>query len=175
MNRRQFVGAAVAAGAVQAQDRKLKLGVIGCGWYGGVDMRAAYNAGGVEFIGLCDVDSKMLEDTAAAVEKQEGVKPRTFKHYKDLLAMQGLDGVIIATPPHWHALMAVAACEAGKDIYLQKPMTMYPAESLVVRAAVKKHQRVNSRLLRRCLLVEGMGALIKALDPVSLLIRTDLS
>ena len=51
--------------------------------------------------------------------------------------------MIIATPPHWHALMAIDACEAGKDIYLQKPMTLHLAESLAVRNAVKKHNRIS--------------------------------
>jgi hypothetical protein len=51
--------------------------------------------------------------------------------------------VIIASPPHWHALMAVQAVEAGKDIYLQKPMTLYPDETLAVRNAVNKHQRIS--------------------------------
>jgi len=56
-----------------------------------------------------------------------------------LLQRTDLDGVIIATPPHWHALQAIAACKAGKDIYLQKPMTLHLGESLAVRNAVKKH------------------------------------
>ena len=51
--------------------------------------------------------------------------------------------MIIATPPHWHCLIAIDACEAGKDIYLQKPMTLHLAESLAVRNAVRKHKRIS--------------------------------
>lgn len=68
---------------------------------------------------------------------------RGYLDYQELLDADDVDAVIIATPPHWHALMAIHAVEAGKDIYLQKPMTMYPDESLAVRNAVRRHQRVS--------------------------------
>ncbi|MBI5085906.1 MAG: Gfo/Idh/MocA family oxidoreductase [Acidobacteria bacterium] len=123
LNRRAFLGAAGASAALaMAQEKTLKLGVIGCGWYGGVDLKAAFTAGGVECMALCDVDSKMLDDLSAVVEKQQGSKPKGFKHYKDLLAEPGLDGVIIATPPHWHALPFIAACEKNLAIYEEKPL-----------------------------------------------------
>ena len=60
-----------------------------------------------------------------------------------MLQQPDLDAVIIATPPHWHCLLAIAACEAGKDIYLQKPMTLHLGESLAVRNAVKKHDIIS--------------------------------
>jgi predicted dehydrogenase len=128
INRRQFVIAAaapVAGAAVRrapALDRKLKLGVIGCGWYGMVDLNAAYRAGGVECAALCDVDSSHLEQCAAEVEKLQGSRPRTFKDYRECLSMPGLDGVIIATPPHWHALPFIEACRRGLAVYLEKPV-----------------------------------------------------
>src|SRR5512139_3933928 len=104
LTRRSFLSTSAAAGLSAVQEKKLRLGVIGCGWYGGVDARAAWKAGGVEVAGLCDADTRMLDETLAVCEKEQGLRPRTFKHYKDLLAMDGLDAVIIATPPHWHAL-----------------------------------------------------------------------
>jgi predicted dehydrogenase len=62
-----------------------------------------------------------------------------YSDFRELLLHKGLDAVIIATPAQWHALIAIAASEAGKDIYLQKPMTMHVGESLAVRNAVKRH------------------------------------
>ncbi len=138
MDRRQFMAAAGIASAAQAQQKKIRLGVIGCGWYGGVDMRAAYNAGGVEVTGVCDVDSKFLDEAAAAVEKQQGDKPRTFKHYKELLALDELDAVIIATPPHWHALPFIAACERKLAIYAEKPLSYDIREGRAMANAWKK-------------------------------------
>ena len=75
--------AAVLRGA--APDRPLKLGLIGCGWYGMVDVEAAWKVGGVEVVALCDVDSEHLSQSADKVEKRQGSRPRTFKHHADLL------------------------------------------------------------------------------------------
>ena len=72
-------------------DHKLKLGLIGCGWYGMVDVKAAFAVGGVEVIALCDVDSEHLAQSAAEVEKAQGTRPQTFKLYEDLLKVPGLD------------------------------------------------------------------------------------
>lgn len=138
IGRRQFIFSASVAGLSTAQERKLRLGIIGCGWYGGVDARAAWKAGGVEVIGLCDADSKMLDDTVAVCEKEQGSKPKTFKHYKDLLAMDGLDAVIIATPPHWHALPFIAACERKLAIYAEKPLAYDIREGRAMVNAWKK-------------------------------------
>jgi predicted dehydrogenase len=124
LNRRGFIGSGIAASAsgALAQPKPLKLGLIGCGWWGGVDSKAALAAGGVEFVAVCDVDTKNLEETVAALEKQQGSRPRTYRHYTDLLAAGGLDGVIIATPPQWHALPFIAACERKLPVYQEKPL-----------------------------------------------------
>ncbi len=136
--RRTFLSTSAAAGLAGAQEKKLRFGIIGCGWYGGVDARAAWKAGGVEVAGLCDVDSKMLEDTSAVCEKEQGSRPKTFKHYKDLLAMDGLDAVIIATPPHWHALPFIAACERKLAVYCEKPLAYDIREGRAMVNAWKK-------------------------------------
>lgn len=133
MNRREFIGTAAAAPLVidgvlrpslagNENQPKLKLGLIGCGWYGMVDVRAAFKIGGVEVVALCDVDEQHLADGATEVEKLQGSRPKTFKHYADLLQTPGLDGVIIATPPHWHALPFIAAVAKNLNIYCEKPL-----------------------------------------------------
>src|SRR5689334_15681888 len=100
LNRRTFLhGSALATAAASmlpsrglaaADDQKLKLGLIGCGWYGMVDVEAAFKVGGVEIVALCDVDSAHLEECAVKVEKLQGQRPRTFKQYEDLLQVDGL-------------------------------------------------------------------------------------
>src|SRR5947209_336080 len=125
--RRTFLTTTAAAAVTrmafgQAANRKLKFGLIGCGWYGGVDTDAAFEVGNVECIALCDVDSEHLSTAADGIEKKQGSRPKLFKHYQELLDTPGLDFVIIATQPHWHALPFIAACKKGLDIYCQKPV-----------------------------------------------------
>jgi predicted dehydrogenase len=147
MNRRKFIGAA-AAGTLAvdsllhrssaAEQAKLKLGLIGCGSYGITDVKAAFKAGGVEVVALCDVDSQHLANSATALEKMQGSRPKTFKLYEELLATSGLNAVIIATPPHWHALPFLAAVERNLDIYCEKPLAYDIREAQAMVAAAKK-------------------------------------
>src|ERR1039458_10267688 len=122
--------------------RKLKLGLIGCGWYGMVDVKAAFQVGGVEVIALCDVDSEHLSQSAAEVEKLQGKRPQGFKHYGDLLQMAGLEALIIATPPHWHALQLIAALERGLDVYCEKPLSYDIREGRAMANAVNRSGRI---------------------------------
>jgi predicted dehydrogenase len=140
--------AAVAATQVPAlmqgaePDRKLKLGLIGCGWYGMVDLKAALKCGGVEVLALCDVDSEHLNQSAAEVEKAQGKRPLTFKLYEELLHTPGLEAVIIATPPHWHALQLLASLERGLDVYCEKPLSYDIREGRAMVDAVAKSGRI---------------------------------
>jgi predicted dehydrogenase len=153
MNRRTFLGTAAlgtaALGQLAAQAaeggpaaKKLKLGLIGCGWYGMVDVKAAFQAGGVEVIALCDVDSDHLAQSAAEVEKIQGTRPLTFKLYPELLALPGLEAVIIATPPQWHALPFIAAVEKGLDVYCEKPLAYDIREARAMVEAARKSGRI---------------------------------
>ena len=153
INRRMFLGQAAAAalafgafpgGAAEkdATPRKLKLGLIGCGWYGMVDVKAALKAGGVELIALCDVDSEHLAQSAAEVEKLQGTRPLTFKLYPELLATPGLEAVIIATPPQWHALPFLAALEKGLHVYCEKPLAYDVREGRAMAEAAARSGRV---------------------------------
>ncbi len=130
IKRRTFLGAAAAGTmainkvAFSAEnDKKLRFGLIGCGWYGMVDLKNAFQIGGVEAVALCDVDSEHLQKSADETEKLQGSRPKTFKDYRDMLEKVEMDFVIIATPPHWHALPFIAACKTGLDIYCEKPLS----------------------------------------------------
>lgn len=148
--RREFLGTAAAAagalalgGPARAQEaRKLRLGVIGTGWYGMVDAKAALKAGGVEIAAICDVDSEHLKKSADELEKLQGTRPQAFKRYPELLDVKGLDAVIIGTPPHWHALQFIAALEKGLDVYCEKPLSYDIREGRAMVDAAKKAGRV---------------------------------
>ena len=154
MSRRQFL-ATSTAGAVAASnisllladsaanpDRKIRFGLIGCGWYGMVDVEAAFKVGGVEVQSICDVDADHLAQTAGKIEKLQGRRPQTFKRYEDLLQAGGIDAVILATPPHWHALPFIAALERGLDIYCEKPLAYDVREASAMVAAARRHARI---------------------------------
>ena len=161
MSRRKFVGTATAGAlamnsflarsqAGSDNKGKLRLGLIGCGWYGMVDVKAAFKAGNVEVIALCDVDSQHLADSANEIEKRQVSRPRTFKQYEELLAVPGLDAVIIATPPQWHALPFLAAVEKNLDIYCEKPLAYDIREGrAMVDAAGKRDVVVQIGFQRR--------------------------
>jgi predicted dehydrogenase len=123
-------------------DRKLKLGLIGCGWYGMVDLKAALKCGGVEVVSVCDVDSSHLQESGDEVEKLQGQRPRMFKLYQEMLDGGGLEAVIIATPPHWHALQFLAALEHGLDVYQEKPLSYDIREGRAMVEAARKSDRV---------------------------------
>jgi len=120
------------------QERKLKIGLIGAGWYGMVITKAALKVGGVEVIGICDVDSDHLNSSADEITKLQGNRPKTFRYYQELLDMKGLEAVFIGTPPHWHALQFIAACEKGLDIYCEKPLAYDIQEGLAMMKAAQK-------------------------------------
>ena len=145
-SRRQFIkttGAATIAspmilqssvlqGHGTAPSDRINLGIIGCGGLGNANLKACASQPNVEVVAACDVWKERLD---AVVGKFKNTCTG-YTDFREMLLHKDLDAVIIATPAHWHALMAIAACEAGKDIYLQKPMTMHVGESLAVRNAV---------------------------------------
>jgi len=161
MNRRTFLGtAAIGTLAInglasrspagESNQPKIRLGLIGCGGYGLSDVRAAFKVGGVEVIALCDADAQHLEDSANQVEKSQGKRPKTFKHYAELLETPGLAAVILATPPHWHALPFRAALEKNLDIYCEKPLAYDIREGrAMVDAAKKKNVIIQIGFQRR--------------------------
>jgi len=119
---------------VPASDR-INLGIIGCGALGNVSLNICASQPNVVVTAACDVWKERLD---SVVEKFKDTCTG-YTDFREMLLHKDLDAVIIATPAQWHALIAIAASGAGKDIYLQKPMTLHLGESLAVRNAVKKH------------------------------------
>jgi predicted dehydrogenase len=152
MNRRQFIqtGAMAAAFsgmrsyAQETASQGKRVGVIGTGWYGKVDLFRLMQVAPVEVVSLCDVDRNLLSQAADLVSARQTSKkrPRTYSDYREMLQERDLDIVIICTPDHWHALPAIAAIQAGADVYLQKPISVDVIEGQAILAAARKHGKV---------------------------------
>jgi predicted dehydrogenase len=130
--------------ACAADQKARRVGLIGTGWYGKADLLRLIQVAPVEVVSLCDVDKKMLGEAAEIVASRQASKktPRTYADYREMLKEKDLDVVLIATPDHWHALPMIAACEAGADLYCQKPISVDIAEGQAMLAAARKHKRV---------------------------------
>ena len=151
MHRRSFLSSLAVAGAAVSSGSRLfgqsansvpKVGLIGCGWFGGVDLRNLVQHGGAHVASLCDVNARQLANLAGQVAEQQKDKPRTFADYREMLASTDHDIVIVATPDHWHALPAIAAMQAGADVFLEKPIGVDVIEGEALLAAARKYDRV---------------------------------
>lgn len=151
MNRRQFLtttagGLAFAASGYtwQTTSKTLRVGLIGSGWYGKLDLFRLIQVSPVEVVSLCDVDSRMLSDAQELVSQRQAShkKPRAYSDYRKMLAEKDLDIVLIATPDHWHCLPMIAAVQAGADVYCQKPISVDVVEGEAMLAAARKYKRV---------------------------------
>ncbi len=150
-NRRTFLkktGAVLAAGgfldltplAWGAND-KIVLALIG----GRNQGRAvALNAikDGAEIKTFCDLDDSILSTVGETLSKAQGKEPGLVKDFRRVLEDKDVSGVIIATPDHWHAIQTIQACQAGKDVYIEKPLSHTIAEGQLMRDAARKHNRV---------------------------------
>jgi predicted dehydrogenase len=125
--------------------------LVGCGWYGKTDLFHLMQVAPVEVVGLCDVDSVMREAAAALVAKRQpsGKSPPQFGDYRTLLAETKPEIVLVCTPDHWHCLPMIAACEAGADVYVQKPISFDCIEGRAMVAAARKHGRTVQVGLQR--------------------------
>jgi len=147
-NRRSFLKATAAVGAaavyvpstVRGANDKVTVGVIGVGGRGTSLLRELVRLhdeqGIVEIAGVCDVYGRRVS-RAVEISGAQG-----YDNYRDLLARPEIDGVVIATPDHWHAKMSIDACKAEKDVYVEKPMTRTLKEAKKVWETVEKTRRV---------------------------------
>jgi predicted dehydrogenase len=150
--RRQFVarsGAAAASLAVlspraraASPANKVVIGVMGLGGRGSYLAQAFANRPDTAIAYICDADSRRFARTRDAVEEAQGKAPKQVQDFRRILEDKSVDVLINATPDHWHAPAAVMACQAGKDVYVEKPMTHSAWEGRKMIEAADKYQRV---------------------------------
>lgn len=163
-NRRSLIkaslGTAVAAGfpaivpasvfGQNAPSNRITIGAIGYGRIGrDADVPSVLRHDIAQIVAVCDIDKGRLADGKKRIEDHYSKKTgkahtgvKTFENYRDLLADKSIDAVLVSTPDHWHALNAVHAVNAGKDVYLQKPASLTIAEGKMLVKAVKKSGRI---------------------------------
>jgi predicted dehydrogenase len=150
MNRRDFLTSTAATGlalsaaplARAAEGKTLRAGLIGTGWYGMVDLRHLMDLQGAEVVALCDVNKKHLDEAAKEVAGRSKEPPAQYHDFREMLKPKNLDIVLVGTPDHWHPLIAIAAMEAGADVYVEKPVSHTYLEGRAMVDAARKYRRV---------------------------------
>ncbi len=152
LTRRDFIRTSIGVGAglalatptsrVLGANNDIRLGIIGVGSQGGGHMGIFSKIPGVRLVAIADADRAQLEKRAASFEKDRGVKLKTYQDFRQLLEDKEIDAVTSATPNHWHALVTVWACQAGKDIYIEKPACHEIWEGRKMVEASRKYNRI---------------------------------
>jgi predicted dehydrogenase len=131
------IGSSATGGVLGANDR-VNIGWIGCGGRGRYDAQLLQRIPNVAIVAVCDV----YEPHATAAQAQVGRHCRCYRDFRKMLEEKNVDAVLIATPDHWHAIPAVLACQAGKDLYVEKPLAHTIEEGRKIVAATRRHNRV---------------------------------
>jgi|TARA_R110002049_G_scaffold3626_5_gene26808 predicted dehydrogenase len=121
---------------------KINIGLIGARSKGFNILHHMMKTGQVNCLGICDVDQNVLEKRLVGIKDEFKQTPKGYGDFRQLLDNQEIDAVIIGTPDHWHCLITVYACQAGKDVYVEKPLANSIAECNVMVAAANKYNRV---------------------------------
>lgn len=159
--RRQFLAASTVAAAgpmilstpsrgLAAPSERIRLGFIGIGIQSRGHLRRFVGTNDTQVIAVCDVVTERREDSKRIVEegyaKQKDIGSykgcAEYVDFRELLARDDIDAVVIGTPDHWHAIPAVMACRAGKDVYCEKPLSLTISEGRAMVEAARKHDRV---------------------------------
>jgi len=153
LNRRKFIqgtGAVLSLSALQAKglsfddiSTNMRVGLIGAGWYGKSDLFRLIQVSDVDVAAVCDVDRNHLEEAGKLIsERQVSRKvPKLYSDYRKMLADQQLDLVLIGTPDHWHARLAIDAMKSGAHLYLQKPVSVDVLEGEAILSTARKYNR----------------------------------
>jgi predicted dehydrogenase len=131
-------GTALSSTRAAEANNRVRLGCIGLGNRGDQVLDAFLKQPDAEIAAVCDLSEAYMDHAA----QKAGTSPRKFNDYRQLLEQKDIDAVVIATPDHWHALQTVHACQAGKDVYVEKPLSLCVAEGRKMVDAVRTHNRV---------------------------------
>ena len=154
INRRQFLHSSTAALALSTFGERgldlinpaktMRVGLIGCGWYGKSDLFRLIQVVPVEVVALCDVDKNQLAGAAKLVTERQksGKTPKLYGDYKKMLSENEMDIVLVGTPDFWHALQMIDAVKAGANVYVQKPISVDVMEGEAMVAAARKYNKV---------------------------------
>jgi predicted dehydrogenase len=151
-NRRTFIqqSSLLVAGALwhsrplTASSDQVNIGAVGLNGMGWADLQSALKVPGVNVVALCDVDRNVLDNRMQdlAGMKVDTSRIKLYSDYRKLLEQKDIDVVLIGTPDHWHALIMIAACQAGKDVYVEKPCGNSIGECRAMVAAQQKYNRI---------------------------------
>jgi predicted dehydrogenase len=159
VSRRRFLQTTAAASTLFAApyfipqrafgaNERVNLGFVGC------KNRGMQNMEGFKIVGkdagkmmtncaaICDVDSGVLATAGRTIEKDSGQKPSTFGDYRQMLERKDIDAVVASVPDHWHALITIDACRAGKDVYCEKPLTLFVTEGRRMVQVARETNRI---------------------------------
>ncbi len=126
-----------------APSNRVKVGLIGCRNQGWSNLRTFLQYPEVDCVSLCDVDDEWLNKRADEVKQMTGSKPKQLvKDWRRVIDNKEIDIVIVGTPDHWHCLPLVAACQAGKDVYVEKPLSNTIEECNLMVKAARKYNRI---------------------------------
>ena len=126
-----------------APSKKITVGCIGVGWQGGGNLNALLNEQDCQVVAVCDVDEAHLQAALNAVNTKYGnTDCKAYKDFRELIARDDIDAVAISTPDHWHAIIAITAAKAGKDIFCEKPLSHTLGEGIAMVQEVTKRKLI---------------------------------
>ena len=153
-NRREFIRQATAAGIgfgvlggldwrfAEGANERLQVAIVGVNSRGHALAETFAHTEDAHVAYVCDVDSRAVAKTAQRIAALQGRRPKELEDFRKTLEDPSLDAVVIATPDHWHAPMAILALDAGKHVYVEKPCSHNPAEGEMLVAAARKNKRI---------------------------------
>src|SRR5437762_11367611 len=142
MERRTFLVGSAMALPMMGANEKVNVAVVGVGGRGSAHVKEYLTIPNAHIGALCDVNTAATERNEQVVLKSQSDKPKIYQDLRKLYQDKDIDAVSIATPNHWHALASIWACQAGKDVYCEKPASYNMFEGQQMLSAARKYNRI---------------------------------